>query len=331
MSTTVNELELLNPGGERIGSPVQGDRRVWIAFAVALTVHASFLIGFLSSPPRIIGDANGAPDAVDVSFVTEAELKSQYAEAMGGPPPAAPAAQPPPPPTQAAPESKPAEAQPEPPVPPTASEQAPPEPAPEPAPQAEAPDKAEAKTEAEKATEQLTAETPDLLALPDPAEKAAAQPAAEPPGEKAAKSETQKASKPAPQKKQKMARREPLDLSMPTPQMDMESATSGGSGAVGVERPPGTTRSGANDQFVRGVIRALRNTMPQLTDIRGRTTVRILLDDKGNLASVTVVAASEVAELTRSVVFSTKQAYFPLPPNGSNQADKTFTITYIYR
>jgi TonB family protein len=104
----------------------------------------------------------------------------------------------------------------------------------------------------------------------------------------------------------------------------------GGLGAA-VSRPPGITRSGENDDFARGVIRALRQTMPAPSGVRGRVTVRLLLNDNGNLVEVALLRAADDPILTQSIVFAVRQASFPFPPAGANLADRTFMVTYIYR
>ena len=75
----------------------------------------------------------------------------------------------------------------------------------------------------------------------------------------------------------------PLQLSMP----DIPAIAPGGRAAA-VMRPPGITRSGENDDFARGVIRALRRTMPAV-DRPGRVTIRLLLSDKGSIREVQLV------------------------------------------
>lgn len=95
-------------------------------------------------------------------------------------------------------------------------------------------------------------------------------------------------------------------------------------------RPAGITRSGENDEFGRNVIRALARVMPRL-NIMGRVTVRIFLNDRGNLAEVKVLRASDDPYLDQNVVFSVKQANFPIPPDASTSLDRTFIVTYIYR
>ena len=97
-----------------------------------------------------------------------------------------------------------------------------------------------------------------------------------------------------------------------------------------VARPAGITRSGENDDFGRGVIRALRQTMPPHRRIYGRVTIRLLLNESGNLAEVQVIGNSTDASLDQSVLFASKQSSFPLPPKGATVADRTFLVTYIY-
>lgn len=115
-----------------------------------------------------------------------------------------------------------------------------------------------------------------------------------------------------------------------TPPMTF-TAPFGGGGGAGVERPAGATRSGENDTFARGVISALRQTMPQLRDTFGRVSVRITLDKDGSLVSTQVIRPSGVPGLDQSVVFATRQSSFPFPPRNARPADLVFLVTYIYR
>jgi TonB family protein len=116
----------------------------------------------------------------------------------------------------------------------------------------------------------------------------------------------------------------PLDLSLP----DAALASIGRGAAVA--RPAGITRSGENDDFGRGVIRALRQTMPRPRDTLGRVTVRLLLTDTGNLAEVRLIRGSGDPILDQNVMFAVKQSSFPLPPLGSTLVDRTFLVTYVY-
>ena len=125
------------------------------------------------------------------------------------------------------------------------------------------------------------------------------------------------------QKRDKVAK---LDPSLPPNIPDF----SGGGGGAAFARPPGITKSGWNDKFAREVINALRQTMPQLREILGRVTVRIFLNENGNVADVKVMVPSKVATLDQSVVFAVRQTSFPFPPAAATVADRTFLVTYIY-
>lgn len=153
----------------------------------------------------------------------------------------------------------------------------------------------------------LAKETPNLLTVPDLTGKP-------PPEHRTDRQE------PKQQQRQEQARRP--SVSTP-PSRPIESYPA-------FSRPAGITRSGENDDFARGVIRALRQTMPPGRGSPGRVTIRFLLSDSGNLVEVRVVATSADAVLTQNVVFASKQSSFPFPPRGATVADRTFLVTYVY-
>ena len=155
----------------------------------------------------------------------------------------------------------------------------------------------------------LDKETVDLLPLPGPPAKQS--------GTGADKKSTAK-----PQQQSDLQ----LQLSLPNPQM-----IPGNRGAA-VARPPDITRSGENDEFGRGVIRALRQTMPSPTprDWTGRVSIRLLLSETGNLAEVRLIRSGGDPYMDQSVVFAAKQSSFPIPPAASTPSDRTFLVTYIY-
>ena len=143
---------------------------------------------------------------------------------------------------------------------------------------------------------------------------------------------TQAPKKPAaqaqPQQPPKPKQSAKLDLTPPA--MPFNAPEGGGGKSAGFERPPGITRSGANDEFARNVIRELKKTMPQLSNTFGRVKVRIALNQNGNVADVQVMMPSNVAGLDQSVVFAVKQTSFPFPPPNSLPVDRIFQVTYIY-
>ncbi len=273
----------------------------WVALAAAAVVHAALVIGISRSQPHHLGDPNGNAQAIDVELVDAGELRAMSAPtpAQTPQPPPAPAAQPVTPP-------------PEPPQPQaqTAPETAPPPPQQsaampaleEPKPQAEAP--------------------PDGSPKPAPP-KGSAKNA---PAKKEA-TKTDSTSKPTPKKALKPPSH--LDLSVPF-DMTMQAPASGG-GASAATRPPGITRSGENDRFGRDVIRALKKTMPPSEGITGKVTVRIFLNQRGNLAKLVLVQGSGDRGLDDSVLFSVQEAVIPFPPKDATVADRTFLVTYVYR
>lgn len=130
-------------------------------------------------------------------------------------------------------------------------------------------------------------------------------------------------------KKSQPKARPSLDLTARLPTPDIPFSAGGLSASVA--RPPGVTRSGENDDFGRGVIRALRQTMPGLRNTVGRVTVRLIISQNGNLEEVQLVRSGGDPQLDQSVVFAVKQASFPFPPARSTPIDRTFLVTYIYQ
>jgi periplasmic protein TonB len=147
---------------------------------------------------------------------------------------------------------------------------------------------------------------PDKTSVPDPTKKQSSIDPA-----------TKSKSTPAPPS-------DPLTLGLP----DASFAPPGRSAAFA--RPPGITRSGENDDFGRGVIRALRQTMPGST-VLSQVTVRLLLSETGNLVEVRLIRSGGDPILDQNVVFAVKQSSFPIPPVGSTMLDRTFMVTYVYR
>ncbi|HET6389873.1 TonB family protein [Hyphomicrobium sp.] len=320
------------------------ERNFYIALAVAALLHASFFIGAVATGhAKRLGSETGSDDAISVSLVTEADLKNRaMADEPVTPPPGpiAPTQEAPPPqPTQQPkPEQAQPEAQPEPP-PPQAQEKPQPETPPTPPEEMAEPDPVKPEQELAKLDDASPdSNPPDLFSLqdedptkmqsqtepkPNPEAKPESKPEPKTETKKAAKTPPKQPSKqPSKPKKNEMAA---LDLSAPA-----IPSFSGGGGGAAFQRPPGITRSGLNDAFARAVIRALQQTMPQLTDALGRVTVRILLSETGNVVEVKLLSGSKNPSLNQDVVFAAQQTSYPIPPAGSNLADRTFMVTYIY-
>jgi TonB family protein len=321
--------DLTIAGAAQWSGTTKRERNFWIALACAAVLHASLFVGAIASKPKRLGDPTGADKAISVSLVTEADLESRSTVADKPSPPPGPPAAPEQKPQPAKPQPKQEQAkqepQPQPPQPeeppqkpeeqPTKAEQPP---QPDDVKPDDKPEQKVAKAEDPKATENA----PDLFSLQDvnPANmESAAKPKPSP------KTETKKSTAhKSPPKKKKMAA---LDLSTPKSLMQ---PSFGGGGAAGLQRPPGITRSGLNDAFARAVIKALQQTMPQLTEVLGRVTIRIFLTETGNVSQVRLLSGSKNSSLDQSVVFAARQTSYPIPPAGSNVADRTFMVTYIY-
>lgn len=289
------------------GSVTAPDRTFWTALAVCALLHAGLFITAAKSVPRDIriGDANGADDAINVSLVSEGEIRSMT-EVTPEPPPAGLALKPTEAPEVPKPEEpKPKEEKPEKAKPETAKPDAE-----EPAPDAIRPSLADD-----------AANTPHVLEIPEEArapEKKAA------PAKPKPKPEQQAKPQPKAEPQQKIAK---LDL---TPPPNAFTGAGGAGKSAGFERPPGITQSGANDQFARDVIHELKRTMPSLGEIYGRVTVRIILQPNGNVADVQVIRPSGRPGIDPYVVFAAQHAAYPFPPPNSKDVDRVFVVTYIY-
>ncbi|MFM7084061.1 MAG: TonB family protein [Hyphomicrobium sp.] len=270
----------------------ENDRKFYIFLIFAFLIHASLLISITSLKPRRLGSPNGADNAISVSLINSNDLLSRATVDDQSA-----GIQ-----TQKTPDAVEKEKKPQP-EPPSEQEAR------------KTPDVSDAETKKSGNDPQFrTDETLDANSSQ---------------GKNSTKKKNE--TKPSDRQNEKNTKQENnkvanLDLNQP----QIFTAPAGGGGA-GVQRPPGITRSGENDDFARGVIRALQQTMPQLSNTYGRVSVRIILDKNGSLVSTDVIKPSQVAGLDQSVVFATRQSSFPLPPLNANSADLTFFVTYIYR
>ncbi|MBS0234467.1 MAG: energy transducer TonB [Proteobacteria bacterium] len=329
------------------------ERNFYIALACAAILHASFFVSAIrNGGAKRLGSEDGADNAISVSLVTEQDLQSKVAVADTVSPPPGPVA-----PTQEQQQAKPPPQQPpqekQPPTPPqpeqAKEEPQPPEPQqPPPQPQAQEaplpdaqpdlpqdadPAKPEEQTVAKADDASPDSQPPDLFSLQDedPSKmQSADKPQPKPKPKEESKHEDKKPSKSKSANKSSSKSQKKKVAALDLSTQALAPSFSGGGGAAAFQRPPGITRSGLNDAFARAVIRALQQTMPQLTNTLGRVTVRIFLSDSGNVVSVKLLAGSKDPSLNQDVVFAARQTSYPIPPAGSNEADRTFMVTYIY-
>lgn len=285
------------------------ERTFWLGLSFAAVLHAALIFGVTRSSPRQMGEASGRPDGISVVLVDAADLasKNTFAEdgAAGG---SVAPARPPPQPTQD--RARPTEEQKQ-----KAAARAIDAEALEAAKQGEA-----GKEQKQNAARPLDTQA---LELPSQPHQSAG------PGEASAASRGSSKPQPQPTPLQQLTPplqppSPPLQLSMP----DMPNMPAGRSASFA--RPAGVTRSGENDEFGRGVIRALRQTFPTVGTVPGRVTVRFLLSEKGNLVEVRLISSAGNPVLDQNVMFAVKQSNFPIPPVGSTLIDRTFLVTYIY-
>lgn len=290
-----------------VAVPNPQERVFGTALACALIVHAALIIGFTRAPVRQMGEKGGRPDGISVELVEAADLNSKNSVVTEGAPGIA--GLPAPPPTKATPpppEPKQEKSTPQP-VPREAIELAPPPP--------EKAAKADASVPEEKKQETplwpLDQQALDLVHPPE-----------RPPPAKSQQREAVAVPKPPAKPAQPQASQQ---LKIP----DAPFLPSGGS--TGFARPAGITRSGENDEFGRGVIRALRKTMPPARPEPAQVTVRFVLSDYGNLVELRLERSSGDPVIDQSVIFSVKQSSFPFPPVNAPIVDRTFLVTYVYR
>lgn len=293
-----------SPRAPMVAAIAMSERGFWMGLAFAAVVHAALLVGFIRTPPKMMGEASGLADGISVELVEAPDPKSKNTFATDGGQPGV-AVKPPPP---------------------------------------QPPRQAEAQPQPEKALPAAPADQVQPQAVPQPREKQKASPwapevaaldkAPPPPTAEQPKPRAEEAAKTPPAKKQVELPKQPpesrqqqklsLQLDLP-PSMQFVPGTQG----AAVTRPAGITRSGENDEFGRGVIRALRKTMPA-SSVLGRVTVRFLLSQNGNLVEVHLISGGGDPILNQSVVFAVKQSSFPFPPPGATEIDRTFQVTYVY-
>ena len=291
---------------------------------VATLLHAAVIVAFVAEmkhSARIMGERDGDPNAITVD-VTDGDTLAMLTQ-LGGQQASAQQSNAQPSSAQsAAAQTQLRQTEPPTPEPPR------PEP-PQPARQQPAPSAApKSASKAQADTDSLEKDALAMLPLKVPApgsggETAKEQQAAPP----------KKQDQPAPKKQEtaKASQRTTSGLDLSAPSSAMSPDMFMGPQSAGMSRPANITRSGENDDFGRGVIRALRATMPLPRGALGRVTVRFLLTERGNLQELRVLESNTDPILTQSVAFAVRQSSFPIPPMRSTVADRTFVVTYLYR
>jgi periplasmic protein TonB len=332
----VESPDLLAADRALIEPPKRGSNTFWIGLALAVMLHlAPFLasaLGVVSLVPmRRMGELDGDPEGISVEVVDEAALAS-LSPLPTPPTPTPPPQVQPPPPVQMPPMTQSA-----PPV-----QQAQPPPAtPEirgTTPAESPPDSTTEEAPAEKPVEGRS-ERPPEKQQPEKQPPQKQPPAKAPPQAKAEPADILKEMReifapdplarnktPAPSKE--ASQQTPPAQNAPPSVLDRPIEFQANSSSFA--RPTDATRSGENDDFGRGVIKALRQTMPVPWGIKSRVTIKFLLSESGQVIEMQLVKGSGYPLVDQSVVFAAGNSTFPVPPRGSTLSDRIFMVTYIY-
>ena len=311
-----------------------GSTAFWRALALAVLLHGAMLLPLVGLPgnaslQRRLGEADGDPNAINVDVIEAGAMPA--AAAPPSPPPAPPPSEPPPPIVME---------EPPPPTPPV--------------PQQEPPAKEPPPKEATKQASPPPPETAEKQDRPPAGIRGTTDPdgpVAEPPVPVADPAATKKAAQtaalmnemtemfaPGPPRQNAPQPRERPNPAQPSETsagpsagpsvLDTQTQFQGNSSSFA--RPVDITRSGENDEFGRGVIRALRQTMPSPWGLKARVTIKFYLSPSGQVAEMRLMQGSGYPLVDQSVVFAARNSTFPRPPPGSKISDRVFLVTYIY-
>ncbi|MFV0294729.1 MAG: TonB family protein [Hyphomicrobiaceae bacterium] len=105
------------------------------------------------------------------------------------------------------------------------------------------------------------------------------------------------------------------------------------SAATPTSRATRAKRAGEMKAFTRGVARALAASQPPAQNRRLRGTVRITftIAPSGTLEAIRVRQTSGRDRLDRLALTAVRRAKFPVPPQGTSQSGRSFTIPYTFK
>ena len=105
--------------------------------------------------------------------------------------------------------------------------------------------------------------------------------------------------------------------------LDFESATEATSKAS-------IANQGQSSEFVRGVLRKLKQTMPRSNGLKGTVVIGIVLSEAGKIEWVGVLKSSNRRELDQLVVERVRATQFEAPRTNVSLQERKFQITYQY-
>lgn len=87
---------------------------------------------------------------------------------------------------------------------------------------------------------------------------------------------------------------------------------------------------GSASPAVRAILRKLKSAMPRSPSVRGTLVVRIVLSEKGGVASLGLVQSSGKPDLDKLVLASVRNALSPDPSTNLTPKERLLQITYEY-
>lgn len=123
---------------------------------------------------------------------------------------------------------------------------------------------------------------------------------------------------------------QPRKLSEADIAMIMESATFDMDSAIAATATASMAAQGQTSEFVRGVLRRLKQNMPRSNGIKGTVVIGIVLSETGQISWVGVLKSSRHKELDELVIARVRATQFDPPQKPIKPIERRFQITYEY-
>ena len=88
--------------------------------------------------------------------------------------------------------------------------------------------------------------------------------------------------------------------------------------------------AGVANEFVRSVLRILKQSMPKPKNMTGSVVIRLVIGASGDVEWIAVVKPSTHPELDRLVIEKVRTTHLVVPAKNAKLQDRTFQITYEY-
>ncbi len=111
----------------------------------------------------------------------------------------------------------------------------------------------------------------------------------------------------------------------------LENARQDLEGSVSLSSQASLARQGQASDYVKGVMRRLKQTMPKPSGLKGSVVIGIIMSPAGAVAWVGVLKSSGVPMLDTLVAERVRSTQFTAPANGVPPGERTFQVTYEYR